>query len=67
MGSVRPETKDKKRTDRPTALVLKKLCQWSGSAVRSLILTTAGLQQQRVLTVKQQVSTFEARGVSSMF
>jgi len=32
-----------------------------------LYFTTAKLPQQRQLLVKQQVSTFEARGVSVMF
>ncbi|PSB27671.1 hypothetical protein [Stenomitos frigidus] len=49
------------------AAVAEKLCQWAGSAVRSLILTTAKLQQQYELLVKQQVSTFEVKGVSVMF
>jgi hypothetical protein len=66
MGCIRPETKGKQRRDKP-AVVLEKLCQLLGSAVRSFILTAAKLRQQHELLVKQQVSTVEARGVCVMF
>ena len=66
VGNIHPEPKAQRCTGR-LATVLEKLCQLRRSAVRSLILTTAKLRQQRKLTVKQQVSTFEARGVTVMF
>ncbi len=66
MGNIHPEPNAQRCTGR-LETILEKLCQLRRSAVRSLILTTAKLQQQRELTVKQQVSTFETRGVSVMF
>ena len=66
VGSIRQETKGKQRRDK-LAVVLEKLFQLLGSAVRSFILATAKLRQQHKLLVKQQVFTFEARGVFVMF
>ena len=49
------------------AAVAKKLCQWAGSAVRSLILHQSKAPTTARVAGESQVSTFEARGVSVMF
>jgi hypothetical protein len=67
MVNIQPELECRGLNDWSGITVSEKLCQWTGSAVRSLILHhSTALTTERVAG-EQQVSTFEARGVSSMF
>ena len=66
MTRVVPEADGKSRANGPAA-VAKKLCQWAGSAVRSLIPHHSKAPTTARATGESQVSTFEARGVSVMF
>lgn len=66
-GATHVQARDQRLSEQTATRFLEKLCQFQGSAVRSFILTTAKPQQQQELSVNQQVSTFEERGVCVMF
>jgi hypothetical protein len=67
MAHVRLAPETKGLTDSTAVAVAEKLCQQTGSAVRSLILHQSNAPTTARVASELQVSTFEARGVFVMF